>query len=105
MGAHYVPRDSPNLSGCPGLLPGSASAHARIVDGERRDATCRGGGSQAPGIGALLALAAASIAARANARARAESSRRGAPDQPHRCPLAVSQPLRCRIFLTPGVWA
>src|SRR5215831_7258630 len=55
----------PDLNGCPDLLPGSASAHTRIVASERR----------------------------------------GATDPPHHCPLAVSQPLRCRISLTPGAWA
>src|SRR5262249_26326438 len=92
-----------DLNGCADLLPGSASAHTRIVAAERRGATCRGGDSRA--------------ADRARSRSprkhfysrecagRWASSRRSAPDPPHHCPLAVSQPLRCRIFLTPGAWA
>jgi len=82
-----IPRDSPDLSGCPGLLPGWASVHARIVRAARRDATSRGGDSQTPASAMLLAHA----LLLANARARAASSRGGARDQP---------PLRASSFST-----
>src|SRR5207248_3704478 len=37
----------PDLNGCPDLLPGSASAHARIIAAERHGATRRGDDSRA----------------------------------------------------------
>src|SRR5262249_41655367 len=54
----------PDLNGCPDLLPGSASAHTRIVASERRGATCRGGDSRAADPALLVLPAPAFLLAR-----------------------------------------
>jgi len=103
MGAHCVPRDSANLSGCPGLLPGSASA-------ARED--CR---RRAPrwqhAAGGRFAGAEHRGAARAPRQALLLATRRGLARSHraemrlisrHRCPLAVSQPLPLQNLLDSG---